>query len=238
MKLIPRRRALPAALISALCATALAAGPSAAGTFGSEAARVVGTEQSALGAAAGLRVAALSEAARPPARAAEPAAAAALSKAPPTAGSATDSLPNAVSSADLNCLAQAIYFESRGEPLDGQIAVAEVVLNRVDDRRFPRTVCGVTNQGCQFSYTCDGNSDVMKSAESRKRSEKIAAHDALGASAQPDRRRDLLPHPLGAAGLVAALHPDHHDRPPHVLPAGDADGRRLTPAQSAKSCTR
>ena len=47
--------------------------------------------------------------------------------------------------ADVDCLAQAIYFESRGEPLDGQIAVAEVVLNRVDDRRFPNTVCGVTH---------------------------------------------------------------------------------------------
>ena len=45
------------------------------------------------------------------------------------------------------CLAEAIYFESRGEPLDGQVAVAEVVLNRVDDRSFPETVCGVTNQG-------------------------------------------------------------------------------------------
>ncbi len=85
-----------------------------------------------------------------------------------------DTLPPAsAGDAQSQCLAQAIYFESRGEPLDGQIAVAEVVLNRVDDRRFPKTVCGVTRQGvgsgrgCQFSYACDGNSDVMKSAAAR-----------------------------------------------------------------------
>ena len=71
--------------------------------------------------------------------------------------------------------------KSRGEPLEGQIAVAEVVLNRVDDRRFPKTVCGVTKQGagsgrgCQFSYACDGLSDAMKSAVARERAEKLAA---------------------------------------------------------------
>lgn len=86
-----------------------------------------------------------------------------------------DALPAATGDEQWQCLAEAIYFESRGEPLSGQIAVAEVVLNRVDDRRFPRTVCGVTKQGCQFSYTCDGNSDVMKNAVPRARSEKIAS---------------------------------------------------------------
>jgi spore germination cell wall hydrolase CwlJ-like protein len=86
-----------------------------------------------------------------------------------------DALPPAAGGADWQCLAQAIYFESRGEPLDGQIAVAEVVLNRVDDRNFPGTVCGVTRQGCQFSYTCDGNSDTMKSGVAKARSEKLAS---------------------------------------------------------------
>lgn len=60
------------------------------------------------------------------------------------------------------CLAEAIYFEARSEPLSGQVAVAEVVLNRVDSDFWPDTICGVVNQGshrrtgCQFSYTCDG----------------------------------------------------------------------------------
>ena len=86
-----------------------------------------------------------------------------------------DAMPPASGDAEWQCLAQAIYFELRGEPLAGQVAVAEVVLNRVDDRRFPKTVCGVTNQGCQFSYACDGNSDAMKSALARQRSEKLAS---------------------------------------------------------------
>ena len=90
-------------------------------------------------------------------------------------------MPPAEGDAQWQCLAAAIYFESRGEPLAGQIAVAEVVLNRVDDRNYPRTVCGVTTQGagsgrgCQFSYACDGRSDVMKSAAPRARAEKLAA---------------------------------------------------------------
>jgi spore germination cell wall hydrolase CwlJ-like protein len=94
---------------------------------------------------------------------------------------AIDAVARVGGSDDHRCLAEAIYFESRGEPLDGQVAVAEVVLNRVDDRRFPGTVCGVTNQGagsgrgCQFSYACDGRSDVMKSTAARIRAEKLAA---------------------------------------------------------------
>ena len=60
------------------------------------------------------------------------------------------------------CLAEALYFEARGEPAEGQFAVAEVILNRVDSPKFPNSICKVVNQGtgrkyaCQFSYTCDG----------------------------------------------------------------------------------
>jgi hypothetical protein len=62
-----------------------------------------------------------------------------------------------------DCLTAAIYYEARSEPLDGQRAVAQTVLNRVRDRAFPKTVCGVVYQGherstgCQFSFTCDGS---------------------------------------------------------------------------------
>ncbi len=96
--------------------------------------------------------------------------------------SVLDGLPAAKGDEQWRCLATAIYFESRGEPLEGQIAVAEVILNRVDDRRFPNSVCAVTNQGvgtagraCQFSYACDGRADVMASGVARDRSEKLAA---------------------------------------------------------------
>ena len=52
----------------------------------------------------------------------------------------------------LACLAEALYFEARGEGRNGQRAVAEVILNRVDHPRFPKTVCGVVNQRGQFTY--------------------------------------------------------------------------------------
>lgn len=64
------------------------------------------------------------------------------------------------------CLTEALYFEARGESLNGQIAVAEVILNRVDSPLYPRTVCGVVKQrgggGCQFSYVCNGKSRMRE----------------------------------------------------------------------------
>ena len=60
------------------------------------------------------------------------------------------------------CLTEALYFEARGENLVGQVAVAEVILNRVDSKSYPNSVCGVIHQGqnkrnaCQFSFICDG----------------------------------------------------------------------------------
>jgi hypothetical protein len=62
-----------------------------------------------------------------------------------------------------HCLAQAIYYEARGEGRTGQLAVAEVVANRVRSSLYPNTFCGVVYQGsrrttgCQFSFTCDGS---------------------------------------------------------------------------------
>lgn len=53
---------------------------------------------------------------------------------------------------DLNCLATAVYFESRGEPMEGQLAVAQTILNRVESGRYASSVCGVINQPKQFSY--------------------------------------------------------------------------------------
>lgn len=61
---------------------------------------------------------------------------------------------------DLNCLAEALYFEARGESRKGQAAVAEVILNRVDSRAFPSSVCGVVNQPSQFSYTIGGRKSI------------------------------------------------------------------------------
>ena len=90
---------------------------------------------------------------------------------------------------ELYCLAQNIYFEAKSEPLAGQYAVADVVLNRVNDTRYPNTICEVVREGpikeswktkqdpnlsdderiyyprknrCQFSWYCDGKSDKPK----------------------------------------------------------------------------
>ena len=66
------------------------------------------------------------------------------------------------------CLAEAIYFEARGESIKGQFAVAEVILNRADSPRFPDSACGVITQGgerrhaCQFSYNCDGLAEHIR----------------------------------------------------------------------------
>jgi spore germination cell wall hydrolase CwlJ-like protein len=68
----------------------------------------------------------------------------------------------ASSDSEIRCLAQAIYFEARGEDQRGQIAVAQVVINRLKNPAFPKTICGVVYQdmsaagGCQFSFACDG----------------------------------------------------------------------------------
>ena len=68
---------------------------------------------------------------------------------------------------ELNCLIEAVYFEARSEPLSGQIAVAEVIINRVESGRFPDSICGVVSQGeqrrnaCQFSFRCDGKPEHM-----------------------------------------------------------------------------
>lgn len=80
--------------------------------------------------------------------------------------------------AEFECLASAIYFEARGEGVAGQAAVAEVILNRVENPSFPRTICGVVNQsngqGCQFSYTCDGRADRISDRAAWATAGKIA----------------------------------------------------------------
>lgn len=55
-------------------------------------------------------------------------------------------------SREMRCLAGAVYFEARGEALDGQLAVAQVIVNRTEDGRFPRSYCGVVAQRGQFSF--------------------------------------------------------------------------------------
>jgi hypothetical protein len=85
-----------------------------------------------------------------------------------------------------DCLTAAVYYEARSEPIDGQRAVAQVVLNRVRDRAFPGSVCGVVYQGherrtgCQFSFTCDGSMLRPRDPGAWARSGMIAAAALAG----------------------------------------------------------
>ena len=78
------------------------------------------------------------------------------------------------------CLADAVYFEARGEAVRGQIAVAQVVMNRVFSGYYPGTPCGVVYQNahrhlsCQFTFACDGIRDVVKEPDMYDRARRIA----------------------------------------------------------------
>lgn len=88
------------------------------------------------------------------------------------------------------CLAQNIYYEARGSSRADQIAVADVVMNRVEDTRYPNTVCEVVRQGryhasgqpkrnqCQFSWWCDGKSDWPTNLDAWVSAQQIA-HNML-----------------------------------------------------------
>jgi hypothetical protein len=79
------------------------------------------------------------------------------------------------------CLTEVIYFEARGEAVHGQMAVAQVVLNRTFSGKYPNTVCGVVYQNahrhlaCQFTFACDGIRDVIREPDMWERAKVIAA---------------------------------------------------------------
>lgn len=89
---------------------------------------------------------------------------------------------------DLYCLALNVYFEARGEPIEGKYAVAEVVMNRAQHADYPNTLCGVIKDGyyhswnpdipvrhrCQFSWWCDGKADDPVNGEAFEESLYVA----------------------------------------------------------------
>jgi hypothetical protein len=87
--------------------------------------------------------------------------------------------------AAIRCLAQAIYFEAGFQPLEGQRAIAQVILNRVRAKQFPDTVCGVVFEGanrrtgCQFSFACDGSLHRRPPTEDEMASAEVVARQAL-----------------------------------------------------------
>ncbi|HEY1310905.1 MAG TPA: cell wall hydrolase [Pseudolabrys sp.] len=96
------------------------------------------------------------------------------------------------------CLADAVYFEARGESVRGQIAVAQVVLNRVFSPFYPNTVCGAVYQNsnrhlaCQFTFACDGIPDVVTEPDAWLRAKRIA--------------RDMLDGKLWMPEVAKATH--------------------------------
>jgi Cell Wall Hydrolase len=89
------------------------------------------------------------------------------------------------------CLSVAIYFEARGEPVRGQIAVGQVIMNRVRSPLFPETICGVVYQGhmqkgCQFSFTCDGKTDIPRNDAQWSLAQDIAKQITTGEAWLPE----------------------------------------------------
>lgn len=101
----------------------------------------------------------------------------------------TDRLVARAEMLEYQCLSDAIYYEARSETLPGQLAVAEVIHNRVKSRHYPNTICGVVyqgaerNTGCQFSFTCDGSMDKAPKGKAWKRSQKAARISLIAAHA-------------------------------------------------------
>ncbi|MCL6249965.1 cell wall hydrolase [Altererythrobacter sp. KTW20L] len=92
-------------------------------------------------------------------------------------------------SPELTCLAQAVYFEARGEPLGGQLAVARVVINRTDSNQFPDDYCSVVTQRSQFSFVRNGRipqPNTSSTAWQRARAIARIAHQDLWASEVDD----------------------------------------------------
>lgn len=87
------------------------------------------------------------------------------------------------------CLAEAVYFEARGTGAEGEQAVAHVVVNRAKADAFPDSVCGVVQDGCQFSYRCDGRSDALSDTKARARAYRVAETVLSGA---PDITKGAL----------------------------------------------
>ncbi|HEY2034189.1 MAG TPA: cell wall hydrolase [Rhizomicrobium sp.] len=85
-----------------------------------------------------------------------------------------------------NCLADAMYYEARGEGRAGQMAIAEVIYNRMRAGYYPRTICSVVfegsklHTGCQFSFTCGGIMEQPKSSAVWRRTQRLALQIVTG----------------------------------------------------------
>ncbi len=90
---------------------------------------------------------------------------------------------------EIKCLATALYFEARGEGVRGQMAVAQVILNRVKNPAYPKTICGVVYQDakylhrCQFSFACDGTRELIAEKDAWAEALSLARRIVTGGNA-------------------------------------------------------
>jgi spore germination cell wall hydrolase CwlJ-like protein len=121
------------------------------------------------------------------------------------------------------CLAEAMYFEARGEGEEGQKAVAEVVLARTQSRYYPSTICGVVHQGavpgarfCQFTFACDGSLKQRKDRAAWDRSRQLAANILAGAVTLADETDSAIAYhtvdvtPIWAATMLKTAQIGNH----------------------------
>ena len=96
--------------------------------------------------------------------------------------------------AEHECLAGAVYFEAKGEPLEGQLAVAEVVLNRAESGLYPSSICGVVKQKRQFSFVRDGRIPLIPKQSKAWRKAVAIAHIARNELAESEGADALFFH--------------------------------------------
>ncbi len=122
-------------------------------------------------------------------------------------------LPEDISEKAFRCLAQAIYFEARSEPFEGQVAVAYVILNRVKDRRYPNSICEVVFQNekhrhaCQFSFACDGRSDNPHEKSAWNVAQRVAGGTLKNASSDVTARSTHYHAKYVSPGWAKSLQP-------------------------------
>ncbi|HET9638120.1 MAG TPA: cell wall hydrolase [Allosphingosinicella sp.] len=122
--------------------------------------------------------------------------------------------------ASLQCLTAAVYYEARSEGLEGQRAVAQVVLNRARHPAFPKSVCGVVYQGskrrtgCQFSFTCDGSLGGRRDPAAWVRARRVAgaalAGSVYGPVGHATHYHASYVRPWWAASLTRAVRVGSH----------------------------
>ncbi len=149
------------------------------------------------------------------------------------------------------CLALAIYFEARGEPVRGQVAVGQVIMNRVRSPLFPETICGVVYQGqmhpgCQFSFTCDGHTDTPRNDDQWALAQDIAKQITAGELWLPEvgystyyHANYVSPNWVGDMSKIDTIgrHIFYKKRneEPYVVEASAGDGKAPEQAQAEPS---